>query len=174
MEGCWSQSERRSRRRPLCSEHLRLPSAPRSRRRPPRSFRPCRLGPSPSRRRWSSKSPMGAAGVGIAGPAALVIALGEAPIRADIMDPIADHTGHMGDLELPGPMGTAAATAGIAVQAAPVIRLGEVRTRADITAPIDTDRPDQKGPAPFLAEALQEAPTPRSLVRSPSRRRSVV
>jgi hypothetical protein len=40
---------------------------------------------------------MGAAGVGIAGPAAApVIALGEALTQADIMDPIAGHTGLTG------------------------------------------------------------------------------
>ena len=62
----------------------------------------------------------------------------------------------------PGPE-TAAATGGIAVQAAPVIRLGEGPFPAAITAPIDTKRPVEKGPAPFLAEALREAPAFGSL-----------
>jgi hypothetical protein len=71
------------------------------------------------------------------------------------MDPIADLTGLMGGRDR-GPE-TVVATGGIAVQAAPVIRLGEGPFPVAITAPIDTDRRVEKGPAPFLAEALREA-----------------
>jgi hypothetical protein len=136
-----------------------LSSAPRSRRRHPRSFRPCRLSPSLTRRRWSFKSPTDAALADTADPAARATGLGAVPIRADIMDPIADLTGFMGDR---GPE-TVVATGGIAVQGVPVIRLGEGPFPAAITAPIDTDRRAEKGPAPFLAEALREAPAFGSL-----------
>jgi hypothetical protein len=117
------------------------------------------LSPSLTRRRWSFNSPTDAALADTADPAARAIGMGAVLIRADIMDPIADHTGLTGDR---GPE-TAAATGGIAVQAAPVIRLGEARTRADMTAPINADRPVEKGPARFLAEALREAPAFGSL-----------
>jgi hypothetical protein len=147
-------------------KHLRVSSAPQSRRRPPRSFRPCRLAPPPDvadgrpSRQWVRLGSVSRA------RRHRLSSLWARPLPRRILWTLSQAI--LG-LRGPGPgPGNGCGYGWYRVPAGPVIRWGEARTRTDITAPIDSDRAvETLGPAPFPAEALPEAPAFRSLRHVP-------